>query len=172
MKRLIALAGAGVLFACTYDIVGPPGPVGPPGEDGEQGLQGPAGSMGRMGPPGPQGQGGLDGRAGLQGLQGPKGPPGDVGPRGLPSISGLAFGQGHWSFPSSVAGGSMTAPCPMGMKPLSGGGTVSTSSTTLPSLVRSVPLIDGWLVTAQWPSSPAPASWDLHAYVVCARVNS
>src|SRR5213075_2665332 len=146
------------------------GPVGPPGEDDDQGLQGPDGSVGRPGPRGEQGPGGLDGRAGLKGLQGPKGLPGIMGPRGLPSLSGIAFGQGDWSFPASAAGGSVAAPCPNGTKPLSGGGIVSTSSVTLPSIVRSVPAVDGWIVTAQWPSSPAPANWDLHAYVICANV--
>jgi len=66
----------------------------------------------------------------------------------------------------------VTALCPNGTRPLSGGGVVSTSSVALPSIVRSLPLANGWSVTAQWPSSPAPANWDLHAYTICANINS
>lgn len=172
MRRLIAIVALGASFGCTYDVVGPEGPVGPPGEPGEQGFQGSDGPAGRPGPLGAQGPIGLDGRPGLQGLQGPKGPVGGMGLRGLPSISGRFTRGDADTFPSSVSAGSKSVACPAGMRPLSGGGEVPTLSTALASIVRSVPLPDGWVVTAQWPGSAAPSTWDLRVYVVCANINS
>jgi hypothetical protein len=102
--------------ALDWGIVGPPGPQGPTGPQGPAGPQGDPGSAGEIGPAGP---------TGLQGDPGLAGSPGPAGANGAPGISGYEVIQGPLVFGDrSTDLGSFTALalCPVGKRPLGGGG--------------------------------------------------
>jgi hypothetical protein len=140
-------------------------PAGPQGEQGPAGPQGPAGLVGR---PGPQGAKGVPGPKGAQGPKGPAGPKGDKGIQGPPGLSGIMVTRSILT--NSETFKYVTATCPEGKRPISGGYGV----LGLPKEVvvqGSYPFAheNGWQVIAREVSPYAP-NWGLAVYAVCATV--
>jgi hypothetical protein len=68
--------------------------------------------------------------------------------------------------------GTVWVPCPAGTAPLSGGGEVTVTSSTKPSITSSRPAGNGWTVTAAWPATATPAEWWLSVSVICIGINA
>jgi collagen triple helix repeat protein len=173
VKRLIAMAVVAGVSSCSFDVVGPPGPIGPPGVDGPQGAPGNPGSPGPPGPQGPPGPAGIDGRQGQKGVQGAPGGHGATGPNGLANVSGLELAQPLTKIlAASTTWAEVLISCPAGKRPLAGGGQVTVTSSSKPTITSSQPSQDGWVVQATWPPGSTPSSWQLTAMVLCVAVRS
>lgn len=125
------------------------------------GVQGPPGPQGPQGPPGSPG-----GPAGPPGPTGPTGPAGATGPPGVSDYSVHTANSGNTNTNAVKA---VQADCPVGTKPLGGGGEISPADTEGIALVSTYQRNRGWFAKAE-SFAPPGQRWKLITHVVCARV--
>jgi hypothetical protein len=143
-------------------------PAGPQGPQGAQGPAGPQGAAGPQGPKGATGPKGSQGPKGAQGQQGPQGPKGDKGIQGVPGLSGIQVVSSTLS--NSETFKYVTANCPPGKRPISGGyGVLGLPKEVVVQGSFPFPHQNGWQVIAR-ETAPYAANWGLIVYAVCATV--